>query len=399
MWSGVGYNLKAAGTDAVVAYLPEKFEMKRILYLSRGGYLNGSQRQLYYVVTNLGSTYEPIVVCREDGPFVSQLQAAGITTSVFPLRPWRKFPKGLYRYLDAERLVKFARQHNVELVHSSDLWLNEYMLWVADKLKVPSILHVRTPISVEDVRKHRCGKATLIVAISGRVRRNLICGGISPEKIAMVEDAVDLEVFNGQTGKVNILRRDFSPAGEVLVGIAGRIGPYKRQMVFLEAAEQVVRRAGRRVTFFVVGEVRSDKYLEELRQFIRKSGLDGSVFFTGRRDDIPEVLGSLDILVSLSGGSVMFEAMSCGKAVISAGFTPKEDAVHIQDGKTGVLVNSDHPSDLACALLQLIDNSETRKQIGHQARKWAEKNFCHLKMAEKTKDLYDRLIERQIKVL
>jgi glycosyltransferase involved in cell wall biosynthesis len=391
--------LKAAGTDAVVAYLPEKIEMKRILYLSRGGYLNGSQRQLYYVVTNLGSTYEPIVVCREDGPFVSQLRAAGIQSSVFQLHPWRKFPIGLYRYLDAERLVKFARKHNVELVHSSDLWLNEYMLWVADRLKVPSILHVRTPISPYDVRKHRCGKATFIVAISGRVRRNLICGGISPEKIAMVEDGVDLEVFDGQTGKVNILRRDFSPAGEVLIGIAGRIEPSKRQLVFLEAAEQVVRRAGRRATFFVVGEFRSGEYLEELRQFIRKSGLDGSVFFTGRRDDIPEVLGSLDILVSLSGGSVMFEAMSCGKAVISAGFTPKEDAVHIQDGKTGVLVNSDHPSDLAGALLQLIDSGETRKQIGHQARKWAEKNFCHLKMAERTKALYDRLIQRQIKVL
>ena len=180
----------------------------------------------------------------------------------------------------------------------------------------------------------------------------------------------------------------------MLVGIVGRIEPSKRQLVFLEAAEQVMQRVTRSVTFFVVGEVRSDEYLEELRQFIRKSGLEGSVFFTGRRDDIPEVLGSLDILVSLSGGSVMFEAMSCGKAVISAGFTPKEDAVHIQDGKTGVLVNSDHPSDLACALLQLIDNSETRKQIGHQARKWAEKNFCHLKMAEKTQELYNRLIQR-----
>ncbi|MCX5637167.1 MAG: glycosyltransferase family 4 protein [Planctomycetota bacterium] len=72
---------------------------------------------------------------------------------------------------------------------------------------------------------------------------------------------------------------------------------------------------------------------------------------TGRRDDIPQVLCSLDILVSLSGGSVMFEAMSCGKAVISAGFSTKEDSVHIQDGRTGLLVSSGYPSDLARAMV------------------------------------------------
>ncbi len=29
----------------------------------------------------------------------------------------------------------------------------------------------------------------------------------------------------------------------------------------------------------------------------------------------------------------MFEAMACGKAVVSAGFSTKEDSVHVQDGE------------------------------------------------------------------
>jgi glycosyltransferase involved in cell wall biosynthesis len=115
---------------------------------------------------------------------------------------------------------------------------------------------------------------------------------------------------------------------------------------------------------------------------------------TGRRDDIPQVLCSLDILVSLSGGSVMYEAMSCGKAVISAGFSTKEDSVHIQDGRTGLLVSSGYPSDLARAMVQLIDAHQLRECIGREARRWAEKNFCHLNMAARTQKLYDRLIQR-----
>lgn len=390
---GVSYNFPAVGLDMVLKWLSEKSGMRRILYLSRGGHVGGSQRQLYYVVTNLDDGYEPVVVCREGGPFVEQLRASGIKASVYPLHPWRKFPAGLYRYIDAERLVRFARQHKVSLVHSSDLWLNGYLLWVADRLKVPSVLHVRTPISPSDVRKHRCGKATLIVAISRRVKRDLICAGVPPEKIALVEDAVDLKVFDGRKNEVNVLRRDFSPVGGIMVGIVGRIEPSKRQLMFLEAAAQIVHGSPGRAAFFVIGEVRSSGYFGELKRFARERQLDGNVFFTDRRGDMPQVLGSLDILVSLSGGSVMFEAMSCGKAVISAGFSTKEDSVHIQDGQTGLLVNSGHPSDLAQALLRLINDRQLRERIGREARIWAERNFCHLNMAARTQKLYDKLMQ------
>ena len=108
--------------------------------------------------------------------------------------------------------------------------------------------------------------------------------------------------------------------------------------------------------------------------------------------DMPKVLTSVDILVSLSGGSVMFEAMACGKPVISAGFSAQQDAVHIQNGRTGILVSSQHPSVLADALTQLIQNPNLRTRIGQHARKWAEKNLSHIKMAEKTQNLYDRIL-------
>jgi len=189
------------------------------------------------------------------------------------------------------------------------------------------------------------------------------------------------------------LRRDFSVDGRVLVGIVGRIEPSKRQLDFLQAAEQVVRGLNRNVTFFIIGDTHSRKYFEKLKSFIRDKGLQRHVILTGRREDMPQVLSSLDILVSLSGGSVMFEAMACGRAVISAGFSREEDSVHIQNSRTGVLVTSTRNSDLVQALNQLIDSPDMRRQIGQGARKWAESNFCHIAMAAKTKQLYRRLLQ------
>ena len=191
--------------------------MRRILYLSRGGAVGGSQRQLHYVVTNLNHSYEPIVVCRTNGQFFGQLRDCGIKTSVLTLHPWRKFPAVLYRYIDAERLAMYAQEQQVSLVHSSDLWLNGYMIWVARRLKIPSVLHIRTPIRPDEVYKHHCYQATAIVAISHRTKQNLLRAGIHPDKIIQIDDAVDLKVFRSVEFEENVLRRDFSVDGRTLI--------------------------------------------------------------------------------------------------------------------------------------------------------------------------------------
>ncbi len=366
--------------------------MKRILYLSRGGSLGGGQRQLYNLLTNMGHNYEPIVVCTKDGQFFNKLRDHDIVTHILPMHPWRKFPAGLYRYWDAERLVMLAKKYEVALVHSSDLWLSGYMIWVARRLQIPSVLHVRTPITTDNVRKHRCNQAIKTIAISRRIRRNLLCAGIPPEKITRIHDSVDLSLFRPSDTQENVLRRDFSPSGNVLVGIIGRIDPSKRQLAFLQAAEQVIRKSDKSITFFLIGEVHDFSYFKQLKQFVIQRGLGKQVFFTNRRDDIPQVLNSLDILVSLSGGSVMFEAAACGKVVISVGFNDNQNSVPTKYVRSRPLVLATGTSGLIEALIRLVNDPGLRKQIGWESREWAESSFCHFAMAAKTQKLYGKLL-------
>jgi len=64
-----------ATLDAVSVRLP----MPAILYLSRGGQFNGSQRQLYYLLAGLDRRrYEPVVICPEEGSFLDLLRREGI---------------------------------------------------------------------------------------------------------------------------------------------------------------------------------------------------------------------------------------------------------------------------------------------------------------------------------
>lgn len=370
--------------------------MKRILFLSRGGNIGGSQKQLEYLAEDIQQHFDPVVVCSSKGPFVDKLQAEGIAARVMPLRPWRKLSNILVRYLDARRLLRLARVNKVDLIHGSDLWLSGYLLRIAQKLGVPSVLHVRTPVTSQQVRKHRFAEATAIVAISRRVRRNLLEAGIAEQRITLIDDAIDVELFRPALQSTNVLRREFPHGRRFQIGLVGHIRPAKKQLEFLLAVEHFCRTTDGNATFFVIGEVHSQTYLKELHRFIKKHHLEDRVIFTGNRRDMPEVLNALDVLVSLSGGSVMFEGMACGKCVVSAGFTSREDAVHLRDGETGILIDSPQPEALSTELHKLLKNPQLRADLGRRARQWVEEKLDRRQMAAAMQKLYAELLDARL---
>ena len=367
--------------------------MKRILYLSRGGDIGGSQRQLGYLLFNLDENkYKPLVALRSDGEFFKQLRSSNINIRLFNLRPWRKFPGAFLRYIDAEFLSRWTEEQNVDLIHTSNIWLNAYMIRVAKKLKIPSVLHVRKPVTPTEIHKHKFDQANAIIAISRRIKENLLDAGISPKKVVHINDSVDLELFAPAKSEVNVLRKDFPAKGKTLIGMVGRIDSFKNQLKFLRAIKQAKEHIGTNITCFIIGPIHSQKYEEKVKEFIHRNDLDMDVIFTGPRTDMPEVLCSLDILVSLSGGSIMYEAMACGIPVISAGFSTEKTSVHLRDGQTGLLVSSKKTSKLTEAMIKLIENPEIRHQIGSGARRWAEMKLSYVKMVTETERVYEQLL-------
>ena len=333
------------------------------------------------------------MVCNKGGALADTLQKMNIEVIARPLHPWRKLLTAIPRYIDVWYLCNLATQKDVSLIHCCDLWMSGYMHQILKKWKVPSILHVRRPMTPRDVRKFNCDEADRVIAISTRITENLLSAGIPSQKVVRIDDSVDVELFSPEKNTQNILRDESSPTGQIRIGIIGRIDAFKRQLDFLMAAREVLRQSKSPLMFFVVGDIHSHAYFKKTQSFVSEAGMEKYVRFTGRRGDIPAVMASLDILVSLSGGSVMFEAMAAGKAVISAGFSSRKYSYHIQDGKTGLLVESQQKEDLAQAMIKLVDTPQLRNQLGNQARQWALKELAHTKMAAKTRQLYDTLLD------
>ena len=295
-------------------------------------------------------------------------------------------------YVDAERFLALVKEHRPVLIHASDMWLGNYLRWAQWRVQVPSIVHVRAPVRARDIRKHRLRPATGLISISPRITRMLTAAGVPAERMVQIEDAVDTERFRPGPSCPIVLDDSSSTGPIVKVGLVGRIEPAKRQLQYVQAAFAVLAEMPGQVRFFIIGETRDHDYRRRLQRLAEAHSVNGQLLFTGRRDDMPEVLNALDVLVSLSGGSVMYEAMSCGVCVLSAGFSGPRDAMHLRDGVTGRVISSQEPAALAAAVKHLACHPDERRRLGAAARRWAQERLSHVAMAARTIQFYDRLL-------
>ncbi len=77
-------------------------QLRRVLFLARGGQIHGSQRQLCYLINALDrSRFEPVVVVDRPGPLAECLRSNSVEVHVSTMYAWRSFPARMLRYSDA----------------------------------------------------------------------------------------------------------------------------------------------------------------------------------------------------------------------------------------------------------------------------------------------------------
>ncbi|MDE0314880.1 MAG: glycosyltransferase family 4 protein [Candidatus Poribacteria bacterium] len=361
-----------------------------ILYLSHcGSSIGGGERQLFYLVTHLNKNlYQPIVVCPDGGIFAEQLREANIPIAILNLPPWRKIVSRLTRHTAAAKLTDLAKEHNIQLMHTSDSWLNPYLLPVKNQLNVSVISHVRNLLTPAQVSKYAFDQMSHIITISKQSKAPLVQAGISSEKIDVILNCVDLSVF-----QPNPIVRDKN-TDPFIVGIVGRIEPFKKQKTFVKIAHHVIQQC-QNVRFYIIGAALDTPehrtYDKEIHQLVSQYKLEEMIHFTGHRNDMPRVMQELDILVTLSAGSVIAEAMASGKPVIGTPIGSTSEM--IVDSVTGWVIPLDSIEAISDKIVQLVKNPTHCVQMGAAARKHAEAVFSVEKHVQRIQDIYEKLIE------
>ena len=375
----------------------------RVLYLARSGSLQGgSQVQYRYLVEGLsGSPYEPIVLAPTAGDLRDKLAAAGIGTCVMPYPIWSRGELLRWRHrlwIERERarrrLTAFAREQAPRLVHG-DIAVAPYLTAISATLGIPAVVHVRGAHGRGSARRLGATRAAAVVAIGHHDRAQLLASAIPAERISVIADATDLERF--RPGRRSVLRQEDPSIADddVLFGIVGRIEPFKGQLDFLRAAAAVLR-AGRPARFFVIGARNPNWswYVRRVRAFAAARGIERRVTLTGPRNDMERVMPSLDVLVTLSGGSVMLEAMACAVPVVTASARAPASLRIVRDGESGRVVPAGDRGALVGAMIELCDDADRRRRLGAEGRRRAEALYGRERLVAETVRLYDALLGR-----
>lgn len=215
-----------------------------------------------------------------------------------------------------------------------------------------------------------------VIAVSEEVKARLLKAGVRLEKIHLIRNGIDLRPFRRATPSLHLAADD---QGDVTtIGWIGRLSSEKGADVFLHAAARVL--AEHPSTRFIMTGDGPD--LAILTTLIDELNIGGSVSMIGRREDMPGVYASLDIMVSSSRQEglpmAILEGMASGLPLVATavGDVP----IVVLNSRTGILVPSEDVELLAAAMVKLIQNPVLRECLGDAARKLIEDEFSAERM-------------------
>jgi glycosyltransferase involved in cell wall biosynthesis len=229
-----------------------------------------------------------------------------------------------------------------------------------------------------------------VVAVSAEVKQRLLKAGVSQDKIHLVRNGIDLRPFDNA---VPSLRNALHADNTQIVGLIGRLAIEKGVDTFLNAAAQVL--AQHPFTKFVVVGEGPDR--EKLESLIDELKIRDSVSMLGRRDDMPSVYASLDIMVSASRQEglpmAILEGMASRLPLIatSVGEVPSV----VLDGRTGVLLPPNNTTLLASAIVALLRDTVQRERLGTAARKLIEDEYSADRMTADYLRVYQEAASRR----
>jgi L-malate glycosyltransferase len=321
------------------------------------------------------------LACR--GEFVEKLP--GIRE--FPPRGKLFLPYSLYQRL---LLASHLRKRGTVIAHAFDFYSNLMLIPAARLAGVPVVIGSHRQLGdLLSPLKFRAQNSVLrmcdrIVCNSRAAAERLQKSGLDKQKVTVIPNALPRASFADASSALP------SAPGIVRIGMIARMNERsKNHGIFLRAAARLAAKF-QCAEFVLVGD---GPLRPELESLARDLELGSRVRFLGDRNDIPEVLASLNITAlpssSESSSNAIVESMAAGVPVVASDVGGNAEL--IQDGETGFLVQPEERA-LTVALERLVLDSELRGRCGQQAKAYASTHHNLETIRRRYEELYELLL-------
>ncbi len=366
----------------------------RILFYNHTGLVSGAERSLLELVGGLAERGEDVLVASPEGPLGRHIASLGVTHEQVP-GTTASFKLSLPGYARAgAELARAAivlqwvsTRFGADVVHANSIRAGLIAGLARARHGAPVVVHARDALQrgpvVEGIRLALGASTSHVIAISGHVERAL---GLRGRKlpVSVVHNPVDLKRFDPAAVDRAAMRTVLGAEGDApLLGVIAQITPWKgqddaiRMLAALKARQPRARLLLVGEPKFVGKDVRFDNmtYNTELAELVNALGLADSVDFLGEREDIPEVLSALDLLLVPSWqepfGRTVIEGMAMGRVVLATSVGGPSEV--LRDGVDGRLLAPRSPDAWADAAAELLGDRERLARMEAAAREAAQR--------------------------
>jgi glycosyltransferase involved in cell wall biosynthesis len=298
-----------------------------------------------------------------------------------------------------------ARVAGADLVFatSTPLTIAIPAMFAKNRLRVPMVFEVRDlwpelPVAIGALRnplvvalarwleRTAYASAARVVALSPGMRQGIISAGCAAEKVVVVPNACDVELFRGGDAE-RFLRDHPELAGRPLVTYAGTVGPING-VDFLARVAAETQGIQPDIAFVVVGKGRES---DRLRAVAQDLGVLGANFFMLPpipKPQVPSLLAATTLATSLfidlpsmwhNSANKFFDALAAGRPVlINYGGWQAE---LLERTGAGLVVSPSDPAGAARRLAEFIRDPTRVAQAGAAARELADGEFNRDRLA------------------
>ncbi|PAD40263.1 glycosyltransferase family 4 protein [Terribacillus sp. 7520-G] len=197
---------------------------------------------------------------------------------------------------------------------------------------------------------------------------------------------IDIDAFHKSPKQLDNIPAKTKPT----ILFAGRLVQLKGVHILIEALKQL-KASTSDWECWILGKGDAAK---QLKNQIKEAGLSSEIKLLGSVPNVKDFLESSDIFVLPSLQDTqpysVIEAQLCGipTVVSDAGGLPEM----VQEGVTGLLSEAGNPNSLAQQLHRLLQDDSLRRQLGSQAKLWAEQQWSLVNMGMNTVELYKKAL-------
>lgn len=229
-----------------------------------------------------------------------------------------------------------------------------------------------------------------VITISEAIQGVLIRQGVDPGRIRCVHSALDPSPFEGPCRRDAFLAEFGIAPDQPIVGMAAQFIPRKGHDLLLQAIPAILRDHPRtRFLLFGRGPLR-----RRVSRKVRETGLEGAIQIPGFREDLPDLLPCMDLLVhpaAMEGlGIILLQAAASGLPVVASAAGGIPEAV--VDQQTGLLVPPNDPGALAAAVSTLLADLPRARSMGKAGRDRVRSDFSVDRMVDGNLGVYRELV-------